>query len=133
MRHVLLHTARALLPLAVVLSAACGSSGSMNTSAEAGADAAAVEGAIMLRVLNTHTSGEDMTIFLAPEVGEQRIIGTVAGNATLNAPLSGARGRYRFVGQRQNGERITSPYFNAQVAGVYSWDLALNRVNRADR
>ena len=135
MRHALLHSVRALLFLAVALSTACSSGASTDTApAPSGGGAATpADGALAIRVINNHSSGETLRVYLAPEAGQQVFIGNVAAGATLNVPFTGTRGRYRIVGEREAGSLIQSPSFNAQLPGVYVWDITLNRVDRRDR
>ena len=133
MRHALLNSARALLFFAVVLSTACSSGASTDTAPTPSGGGAPADGALSVRVVNNHSSGETLRVYLAPEAGQQVFIGNVAAGATLNVPFTGTRGRYRIVGEREAGSLIQSPSFNAQLPGVYVWDITLNRVDRRDR
>jgi hypothetical protein len=133
MRNLLDRFPRALPALAIMFFAACASGGSSDTATTPSAGAAQPAAGITLRVINSHSSGDDMRIFLQPETGAQKQIGNVASAGTINVPFTDARGRYRFLAERPNGSMVTSPYFNAQNDGVYVWDMALGRVDRRDR
>ena len=133
MRHALLHSARALLVLAVVLSTGCAAGATTADTPEPAGGGAPADGALSIRVINNHSSGETLRVYLAPEAGQQMFIGNVAPGATLNVPFTSTRGRYRIVAEREAGSLINSPSFNAQLPGVYVWDITLNRVDRRDR
>jgi hypothetical protein len=135
MRTVLRNSAHALLFCAVALSAACSSGGTADTPepTPSGGAATPATGSLSIRVINNHSSGETLRVHLAPEAGQQTFIGNVAAGATLNWPFTATRGRYRLVAEREAGALVNSPSFNAQLPGVYVWDITLNRVDRRDR
>lgn len=116
---------RPLLVLGLLALSGCASSPAGEPEAAGGG--AAAEG-YTIRVMNQHTSRQEMTIFMVPTGGIRQSLGTVAADATRDFPFSGERGSYRLVAQPAIGSNVTSPSFNVNRPGVYTWDVQLNRV-----
>jgi hypothetical protein len=113
------------LVLVAAFMAGCATAG-----AGAGEGAGAATDAVMLRVHNTDTSGESLTIFLVPQTGELVRLGRVAPNEFLTVEYPGGQARVQLRAERPNGTTVTSPAFNV-VSGTYTWDMALRRVERS--
>jgi hypothetical protein len=116
------------LLLVTLLAGACASAG--EPGATTAADATPTEGTF-LRVHNTDSSLERLTIFLVPASGEMRRLGVVEPNEYLTVPHTAGRGRFTLQGERPTGTRVTSPAIDIQQDGTYTWDIALRRITRS--
>jgi hypothetical protein len=116
-----------VLVLFSVVFTACATAG--GEAAAGGGDAAAT-GTTTLRVHNTDTSGQTLTIFLVPLAGAHIQLGTVRPNEYFTIAHTAGEGRFQLRAQRPDGTSRTSPAFNV-VSGTYTWDMSLNRVDRA--
>lgn len=115
--------ARSALVLLLASAAACASGGA---SPEA---APAAPGEITLQIRNTHESGQALQVYIAREAGQERLLGTVGPDDVLSVPHTEGQGRFLFRAVRPDGTSINSPIFNV-VSGTYTWDIALQRVQR---
>lgn len=112
--------------MVALLATACAAGGPA-TQDDAGP--AGAEGSTLLRVYNTDTAGQPLTVFILREAGTAERIGTVQPNEYLTVPHTAGQGRFQFRADRPDGTTIESPLFTI-VSGTYTWDIALRRVNR---
>jgi hypothetical protein len=117
-----------LLPVLLALFVA----GCASAPPEGGAASAAVPpDGLSLRIHNTDSSGQQLTVYLVPNAGEHIRLGSVAPNDYLTIRHPQGEGRFQLRGMRPDGSSITSPEFQVNNAyRTYSWDIALRRVDR---
>lgn len=112
--------------LVALLATACAAGG---PAADEAAGPAGAEGATLLKVFNTDSSGQTLTIFIRREAGTAERVGSVQPNEYLTVPHTAGQGRFQFRADRPDGTTIESDVFTV-VSGTYTWDIALRRVNR---
>lgn len=118
---------RLLLVLLTALVAACASA----PADGAGGAAAVPADGLTLRVHNTDSQGQLLTVYLVPNAGEHVRLGSAAFNDYLTVAHPQGEGRFQLRGMRPDGSTVTSPEFQVNNAfRTYTWDVALRRVDR---
>ena len=91
----------------------------------ASAPAGGAANEVAVRVNNNLIPPTSLSVYMVPEVGARRLLGTVppGSNRTLRYNPVGVGGTYRLVGETVGGTDIPSTPFSLTGAGVVNWDV----------
>lgn len=80
---------------------------------------------VVVRVNNNLIPPTSLSVYMVPEVGARRLLGTVppGSDRTLRFNPIGAGGTYRLVGETVGGTDIPSTPFSLAGAAVVNWDV----------
>ena len=80
---------------------------------------------IAVRVNNNLIPPTSLSVYMVPDVGARRLLGTVppSSNRTLRFNPVGVGGTYRLVGETVGGTDIASTPFSLTGAGIVNWDV----------
>jgi hypothetical protein len=96
--------------------------------AAAGATAA-VDRELVVRVENNLAPATALTVWLEPEAGTRRMLGTIDPRGDSSFPLDAlVDGRFRLFARTAAGAEIASDPFTPMIPGVVRWDVTANTV-----
>jgi hypothetical protein len=91
--------------------------------------AADVDRELVVRVQNDLVPPTALTVWLQPEAGARRMLGTVEAQAAATFPIDAAAdGGYRLVARTAAGAEIASGPFTPLIPGAVRWEVAANAV-----
>lgn len=100
--------------------------------ASAPAAEAAADGASVITVENNLTSFSDVTVYVVPQSGVRRSLGSVTSGATAEFSYS-ERGVISLVAQPTTGNPVTSERVNIAGPSQIRWVLQTNRLTQGRR
>jgi hypothetical protein len=84
---------------------------------------------LVVRITNDLIPPTVLTVWLVPEAGARRMLGTVTPQDTISFPIDAfAAGRHRLLARTTAGAEITSELFTPPVPGVIRWNVRMNLV-----
>lgn len=80
----------------------------------------------VVQILNNAPGASTVTVYLVPEAGVERALGTVDNGQTREFPIGSLTGRYRLRTVGAGGESV-SDVFTLSSNTLVRWDMSLGR------